>query len=169
MGNKFKGSHEITNGLIFLVVLFGVVIVVSEGITPDTLKGLVILLFCALLFYLDDLFTFTYIDDALLKNSSDFFRSFSVPVKSIDRVDRGSMFIFKSGGSRMEIVSRDEEGGTKIKTIRESSYSIETIKQILRMLKEFNTGIILDPQYQDLIDGKIKDEKKFKEIDPTIH
>lgn len=168
---RFRGSHETSKKVIFLAIVFiGIGIWENHGISSDVLNGIVIVLAAICFSYIAELLTFSSIEDKkILKSRFDFGRLKIVYIANITKIDRGAVFKFKSWGSRMEIYSIDERGGeAKVRAIQESAYSGETIQKLVARLKELNPNINLDPQYQDLIDGKI-DPKKFKKIDPTHH
>lgn len=167
----FRGNHDLT---IFAAVfsVIGIILGINEqGFNSNIIKGVGIAISMIFFFYTDDLLTYVHvIDRKVLKSRFGYGKAYTLTIQNITKIDRGAVFKFKSWGSRMEIYSIDERGDeARVRAIQESAYSVETIKKILLRLKELNPNIILDPQYQDLIDGKIKDEKKFKDIPPTIH
>ena len=166
---KFKGSHETTLKIAGCAVIGILAILVeNKGFTINAVYGIVLGLFGLLFFFVNDFLTYTLIEyGEVLKNRFGLGYSYSLPVGKITRIDRGAVFKLKHWGSRLEIWYLDDNGKEAVHTIQESAYSGETIKKLITRLKELNPCIKLDPQYQDLIDGKI-DPKKFKKIDPTV-
>lgn len=166
---KFEGSHETTLKITGCVAIGIIAILVeNNGLAADATYGIALSFLAVLFFYVNDFLTYTIIEDEELKNRFGVGYSYNLPFKKVVRINRGAVFKIRKWGSRLEIWYLDEAGKEAVRTIQESAYSAETIKKLVARLKELNPNIKLDPQYQDLIDGKI-DPKKFKKIDPTVH
>ncbi len=162
---KFQGSQEL---LLFGIPLTIIGIVFSlwgQDIDSNVIKGLGLFLVGLILVCLAGLFTSTTIVDSKTLVSKVFLaRGFKADIHKITKIDRTSVFVFKHWGSRLQIYHADESGQETWHTIQESMYSVETIKKLLKRLKEINPSIELHKQYQDLIDGKIENEKSFKRL-----
>jgi hypothetical protein len=47
---------------------------------------------------------------------------------------------------------------------QESSYPVDTIKKLIKRLKEINPSVKLHRQYEKLIKDEIEDERRFRQL-----
>ena len=141
------------------------------GFEKNVIEGF--LIFLGLIIFMAVVAYFTYIkitpDKKMVHKILE--SGFTIDITAITQIDRTPAFIFKGRTSRLKIHYRNEKGHNYWDTIREANYDVELIKQVLQRLKNINPSIKLHPQYQALVDGKIKDEDDFKRlpISDTFH
>jgi hypothetical protein len=165
---KFTGGHENLLTVIVFLVIAVLFIVLEQGLSSNVIQGISILLALVIFFYIGDLLTYIIITEKRnLISKTGFGRGFSCDIYNINKIERTSVFIFKTWGNRLQIYFIDETGQETWRVIQESMYGVKIIKQLLKRLKEINPSIQLDQQYQELIDGKINDESQFKKIRPN--
>lgn len=165
---KYQGGQElfwwflIAGGLYICIQLY------EQGVQPHIFQALILLLFLLKFIYLIGHFTSVTIKDGRhFLNKVGFGRGFTCDIYNVSKIERTSVFVFKNWGSRLQIYFTDESSKETWRVIQESTYNVETIKALLTKLKEINSSIKLDSQYQDIIDGKIEDESGFKRLLPT--
>lgn len=97
------------------------------------------------------------------------FQRHEVSIDQITKVARVQAFAFENWGSYFAIYIADGNNNKVFALdIRENNYSAKSIKELLRYLLKVKPSIEIDPQYQDLIDGKIEDELWFSRK-PATH
>lgn len=162
---RFKGGYELLFIVTFLFFLFFILAIWDQGLQKNVIQGIWLSLSFIGFIYLTALLTSVTITDEKILFSKVFLGlRFKTKINDIIKIDRTSAFKVKSWGSRLQVYHLDESGQEIWHVVRESMYSIKTIKALLTRLKEINPSIKLHPQYQDLIDGKIEEEDDFKKM-----
>lgn len=145
-----------------LAILFlgmAVVSYIEIGITQRYLEGLVIIPIVLLFFTWVRYSTYIEIfNDRQLVNKG--YRSFGqdeLDIYSIKYIGRAKTFIFKSMGSLMVFFIIDDQGKLRQTALRERAYPTKTLVALLKHLKKINPTMILDEQYESLLDGTFSD------------
>lgn len=164
---KISQSNKLVIEVTILLSIATILFALDQGFTINIIKGTLVCAFLILFLYVDSLFTETRIENyKTLTNKAFLSFGFKTDIKNITKIDRGYQFIFKNWGCRLEVHYLDEYNMEQVKGIQESIYNIEDIQALLKTLKEINPKIKLHPHYQDLIDGKTKDLRRFKKMRP---
>jgi len=162
---KFKGSHEFVWSAVGVGAILVFLGMLQQGFSSNVFKGALIYVGITIFIYIGDLLTYTSITNNETLISKVFLsRSFKANIPTITKIDRTSVFIFRHWGSRLQIHHTDKNGNETWHTIQESMYSVKTIKELIVQLKQLNPSIKLHRHYQDLIDGKMKNEDAFKKM-----
>ncbi len=125
---------------------------------------MMIIIFPAI-YFLSWKFTWIKIEKNKLIISFDSIWAKTIKISSITEIDRIPSNIVKYWGSSMVFKYIDENGKKKEKKIMETYFKSETFKKVIIELLKINKNIKINPQYQDLVNGKYdNDFKKFKKV-----
>lgn len=162
---KYKGSQETLVSILPFLLIGILAVLWDQGFNDHVLQGFGLMLLGLVFLWLSSSLTFIkIIDKTKLVSKVGFGKGFNADISDISEIDRTSVFIFKHWGSRLHFHFTDKNGKESVAVVQESMYNVKTIKQLLKRLKELNPSIRLNKQYQDLVDGKIDDNKGFKKL-----
>jgi len=157
---KFQRNYNLffvvlfVNGFVILLTIF------EDGWSDYLFNGILIFLGLLAFIYLVVYFTTVtiYNDESLVyKVPLEF--GFNINISDITKIERVPLFVFKSWGCGLEF-----QCGENKYRIKESNYSVKTIKNLIVRLQEINPSIKLHHQYKTLLDGGFEREDDFKDI-----